>query len=374
MYAVDQIVADPELMDGLERSLREDAPAPALREVKIKLTSKCNLRCQMCHYWETTREDSLSTERWQAIFAELRELGCRKVHFSGGEVFLRRDFLDLVESVIGLGIKANMTTNATLVDRERARRLARAGVNSISVSLDGPTSKVHDRIRGVPGAFRRSLRTIRWVQRYADGKKPPKLRINFVVMNDNFRTLPEMVRLAGELGAIDLNPMPVDEKGERKRRLSRGQIEEYNRELAPQVAELRQRYGMTPDPARIHPFGTTPREIGLSRDGFYARGFFERRPCLAPWLSSFIAWNGDVYLCCMTNGRMDALGNAGTQSMLEIFQGEPYRRVRRSFLAGQHLKPCHRCDLFLVENARLHAALGEDGAFREPPPAPSLPA
>jgi MoaA/NifB/PqqE/SkfB family radical SAM enzyme len=172
------------------------------------------------------------------------------------------------------------------------------------------------------------------------------------------------VRLAGELGAVDLNPMPVDEKGERKRRLSRGQIEEYNRELAPRVAELRARYGMTPDPGRIHPFGTTPREIKQSRDGFYARGFFERRPCLAPWLSSFIAWNGDVYLCCMTNGRMDALGNAGTQSLGEIFQGEPYWKVRRSFLAGEHLKPCHRCDLFLAENARLHAALGEEGAFR----------
>jgi radical SAM protein with 4Fe4S-binding SPASM domain len=127
---------------------------------------------------------------------------------------------------------------------------------------------------------------------------------------------------------------------------------------------------MTLDPGRIHPFGTTPQEIKLSRDGLYARGFFERRPCLAPWLSSFIAWNGDVYLCCMTNGRMDALGNAGTQSMQEIFQAEPYREVRRSFMAGRHLKPCHRCDLFLGENAQLHAALGEDGGFREPPKAP----
>jgi len=88
-----------------------------------------------------------------------------------------------------------------------------------------------------------------------------------------------------------------------------------------------------------------------------------------PVSEKFIAWNGDVYLCCMTNGRMDALGNAGLQSLEEIFQGEPYKRVRRSFLAGQHLKPCHRCDLFLAENARLHAALGEEGAFRDTPAA-----
>ena len=365
MYALDELIARPGFLESLKGSLDAPGEPPLLRDAKIKLTSLCNLRCQMCHYWETKREDALPGERWRSVLSELAELGCRKVHFSGGEVFLRRDFLDLVEHALGAGIKVNMTTNGTLVDREKAKRVARAGVNSVSISLDGPGAKVHDRIRGIPGAFRRSLRAIRWLQRYSQGeRRPVKVRVNFVVMNDNFRTLPEMVRLAGELGVLELNPMPVDEKGARKKRLSRSQIEEYNREIAPRVLELRRRYGFSTAPDKVYPFGVTPGEVKLSRDGLYARGFYERRPCLAPWLHLFLAWDGDAYLCCMTNGRMDALGNAGRQTVREIFHGEPYRRVRESFMSGSHLPACHRCDLFLVENARLHGALGPAGAFR----------
>ena len=104
--------------------------------------------------------------------------------------------------------------------------------------------------------------------------------------------------------------------------------------------------------------------IGLTRllaDGLYARGLFTRQACLAPWLHTFFAWNGDAYLCCMTNGWMDALGNVGRQSVREIFHGAAYQEVRRRFQAGHHLASCHRCDLFLRENARLHTALDQAG-------------
>ena len=100
--------------------------------------------------------------------------------------------------------------------------------------------------------------------------------------------------------------------------------------------------------------------------GLYARGFFNRRACLAPWLHAFFAWDGATYLCCMTNGRMESLGNVGRQSVREVFHGEGFARVRASFLAGRHLSTCHRCDLFLGENARLHDALGRHRSGPEP--------
>ena len=92
-----------------------------------------------------------------------------------------------------------------------------------------------------------------------------RLRINFVVMRRNFRRLPEMVRLAGELGAEDLLPMPVDEQGERRHRLSARQILEHNREVAPEVLELRRRYGFSTAPALVYPFGVTGEEVRLTR-------------------------------------------------------------------------------------------------------------
>src|SRR6266545_2232504 len=317
MYNIPGLVGNADFVEALAASLETGGPPPLLRDAKIKLTSLCNLRCVMCKYWQTEREDTLDSDRWRDVFAELVTLGCRKVHFSGGEVFLRRDFLDLVESAVGLGLKVNVTTNGTLVDRERAKRLAASGVNSVSISLDGPTAASHDAVRGQAHAFRRSLRTIRRLRAHSERVR---VRVNFVVMRRTFRRLPAMVRLAGELGA---------------------------------------------------------EELLLSAAGLYARGYFTRRSCLAPWLHAFFAWNGDAYLCCMTNGRMDPLGNVGRQTVREVFHGPAYRKVRRRFLAGHHLASCHRCDLFLAENSRLHAVLdgvgdGAGAVLEAPGPQPAL--
>jgi Fe-coproporphyrin III synthase len=356
VYAVHELCADHGFVEALGASLAGLSPPPLLRCAKIKLTSRCNLRCVMCRYWQTRSETALASERWREVFVELASLGCRKLHFSGGEVFLRPDFLDLVESAVGHGLKVNLTSNGTLVTKRVARRLADAGVNSVSISLDGPSAAVHDAVRGQEAAFARAVRALRLLR---EASSALKLRVNFVVMQDNYRRLPEMVRLAGELGASDLVPMPIDEKGPRRRRLSRSQIRRYNRELAPQVLELRRKYGLPADPSRVYPFGVTEDEIGWSAKGFYARGAFERRPCLAPWLHAFFAWDGETYLCCMTNGRMESLGNVGRQSVAEVFHGDACERVRREFIAGRPQPSCLRCDLFLPENARLHAALDE---------------
>lgn len=359
MYAVDQLVADPVALAELAESLDTLDPS-GIRCAKIKLTSKCNLRCQMCHYWTTTREETLDTDAWRRVLTQLHAAGCRKVHFSGGEVFLRRDFLDLVEHAGGLGMKVNMTTNGTLLTREKVRRLVRARPNSVSLSLDGPTAQIHDGIRGIPGSFARTCRTIRALQTLGDryGARP-RVRLNFVMMRANYRRAADMVRLAAALQAVELHPMPVDEKGEARRRLTRSQIERYNREIAPQVLELRRSLGFATHPALVHPYGTTAAEVRHARDGLYARGFYARHACLAPWLHLFIAWDGETYLCCMTTRRMESLGNVRHASVGEVFGGARYREVRRAFQAGRHLPSCARCDMFLDENATLHAALRE---------------
>jgi MoaA/NifB/PqqE/SkfB family radical SAM enzyme len=363
MYNVAELIRSEAFLEDFRDSFDLKQPPSLLRCAKVKITSRCNLRCVMCKYWKTTAEETLPFARWCEVFAEMADLGCRKIHFSGGEVFLRPDFLDLVESAIGRGMRANMTTNGTLIDKEKARRIADLGVHGISISLDGPKPSVHDRIRGREDAFRKSVRTIRWLKRFSDRLR---VRVNFVIMRQNFRKLPQMVRLAGELGADELVPMPVDEKGTRKNRLSAAQIREYNRVIAPEVAELRRRYGFSTHPLDVYPFGVTEEEIGFSERGLYARGSFERRACLVPWFHLFAAWNGDVFLCCMTNGRMDPLGNVGRQGVREVFQGEGYRRIRGEFRAGRHLASCHRCDLFLRENALLHTALDQSRQLERP--------
>ena len=357
MHDVTNLVQDPLALETLEQAIADPTRLPPLRDVKIKVTSRCNLRCAMCNYWKTTSEQALSTPRWQGVLDELKTLGARKIHVSGGEPFLRRDLVELLEHACELKLKVNLTTNGTLTTREQARRMVKAGVNAVSISLDGPSPKLHDEIRGREGAFQTSTKTIKWLVRDAERyRKKLKVRINFVLMPSNYRKAAQMVEVAHELGAMDLVPMPVDLEDPNER-LSRSQMERYNAEIAPEVERLRAEAGFSSDPGRVFPFGTSAEDLRYSRLGRYARGYFERHTCYAPWLHTFLAWNGDVFLCCMTNSAMEPLGNVSASSLESVLAGPRYAQVRREFLAHRQHPNCHRCDLFLPESRELDASL-----------------
>lgn len=361
MYDVDAIASEPLLLEPLRRSVHEDAPPAYIRSLKLKLTARCNLKCVMCRYGRGWAPPELDTEAWTRVLRQASELGCRKVHFSGGEVLVRPDFEELVGVAAQERIKVTFTSNLTLLTKERAKRLLQHKLGGISTSLDGASAKVHERVRGIPGSFKRTLRALTWIRRYRSGERP-RLRINFVMMRDNFRDYPALLRLAGELGAVDVVPMPVDTKRS-KLRLSKRLIREYNETIAPEVAELRRAFSMPEVDASVYPFGRGDGALELSREGDYANGYYIEHLCYAPYLHAFAAWDGKVYLCCMTNGRIEALGDLSRQSLKEVFLGERFSEIRRSMLRSR-LASCHACDMVVPENRALEQAL-------RPPPAPT---
>ncbi|HEU5075104.1 MAG TPA: radical SAM/SPASM domain-containing protein [Polyangiaceae bacterium] len=351
---MEAIAREPLLLEPLRRSVHEDAAPAYLRSLKLKLTARCNLKCVMCRYGRGWAPPELTTQDWTRVLTEARELGCRKVHFSGGEVLVRPDFEELVAVAAREQIKVTFTSNLTLLTKERAKRLLRHKIGGISTSLDGASAKVHERVRGIPGSFKRTLRALAWIRRYRSDARP-RLRINFVMMRSNFRDYPALLRLAGDLGAVDVVPMPVDTKQSRLR-LSQRLIREYNETIAPEVSELRRALGMPVTEAAVYPFGRVGRELALSRQGEYASGYYVNHLCYAPYLHAFAAWDGKVYLCCMTNGRIEALGDLSQQSLKEVFWGEPFRDMRRSMLSAR-LRSCHACDMVVSENRALDLAL-----------------
>jgi len=66
VYNVPALIGTPAFLEALADSLESGAPPPLLRDAKIKLTSRCNLRCVMCKYWQTEREDTLSSAAFMA--------------------------------------------------------------------------------------------------------------------------------------------------------------------------------------------------------------------------------------------------------------------------------------------------------------------
>jgi len=104
--------------------------------------------------------DELDEKQGRALLKDLADYGAPVVLFSGGEPFMRRDLPELVGYAVERGMRAVISTNGTLITPAQARIYASIGLSYIGVSLDG-IGKVHDKFRGVEGAFDAAMRGIR---------------------------------------------------------------------------------------------------------------------------------------------------------------------------------------------------------------------
>lgn len=125
------------------------------------MTQACNLRCVHCYAQATpeSRSRELSTEEGKALLDDLARFGVPVVLFSGGEPLLRSDLEILAHHAVQRGMRAVISTNGTLITRERARALKDIGLSYVGVSLDG-MEEVNDRFRGKSGAFKAAMEGI----------------------------------------------------------------------------------------------------------------------------------------------------------------------------------------------------------------------
>jgi cyclic pyranopterin phosphate synthase len=113
----------------------------ALRNLRISVTDRCNLRCQYCmpeeDYVWLAREDILQFEEVGALVDVFADLGVDKVRLTGGEPLLRRDLADLVQLLARKPRIRDLalTTNGVLL-AEQAPALRAAGLHRVTVSLD----------------------------------------------------------------------------------------------------------------------------------------------------------------------------------------------------------------------------------------------
>ena len=112
-----------------------------LRNLRVSVTDRCNLRCQYCmpeeEYVWLPREDLLSFEETSRLVDLFTELGVDKVRLTGGEPLLRRDLPALV-TMLARNPRVKdlaLTTNGVLL-AEEAKPLYDAGLHRVSVSLD----------------------------------------------------------------------------------------------------------------------------------------------------------------------------------------------------------------------------------------------
>mgnify|MGYP002016833288 CR=1 FL=1 len=137
-------MTDSDLLDRLGRPLRD---------LRISVTDRCNFRCRYCMPRERFGENHtflprrayLSFEEIEKVVTACRPLGLEKVRITGGEPLLRPDLDDLISRISSTGVEVALTTNASLLSGQ-APRLADAGLDRVTVSLDALDPKIHSQM------------------------------------------------------------------------------------------------------------------------------------------------------------------------------------------------------------------------------------
>ncbi|MAS80182.1 MAG: GTP 3',8-cyclase MoaA [Euryarchaeota archaeon] len=124
-----------------------------LRDLRISVTDKCNFRCRYCMPREKfgsdhtflSKSEILSYEEINRFVLACKPLGLQKVRITGGEPLLRKDIHKLVKMISGLGIETALTTNGSLLSGQLSK-LARSGLDRVTISLDAMDQETHSRI------------------------------------------------------------------------------------------------------------------------------------------------------------------------------------------------------------------------------------
>ncbi len=178
------------------------ATAAQLRLVFWETTVSCNLKCIHCRASavESRSPGELDLDQSRELLKQIASSAKPVVVLSGGEPLVRADILDIARCGTDLGLRMVLATNGTLVDDKIARGMVDAGIQRVSISLDGADAATHDAFRGLTGSFDDALGGI---ERCKSAEMP--VQINTTVAKHNIGQLPRILDLATSLGAVALH-------------------------------------------------------------------------------------------------------------------------------------------------------------------------
>ena len=157
------------------------------------VTWNCNARCVMCDNWKRESKGDLTVDELREVFGNKLFRKIRNIGLTGGEPYLRKDLPDLVracgETMPKLH-KLTINTNGFLVDRtvSMTEEIVRYGEErkvliGIRVSIDG-FEETHDKIRGVPGGYRKAIETLERLRELSE-KYFFNIGVSYTILPDN---------------------------------------------------------------------------------------------------------------------------------------------------------------------------------------------
>lgn len=259
--------------------LMQEVAAKALKlniplNVQLDLTYRCNERCVHC-YLDHDDHGEMTTAEIKHLLDEMADAGVFILTLSGGEIFVRKDFFEILEYARRLMFCVKLKTNAILIREREAQHIKELGVESVQISIYSHRAEVHDGITLVPGSLKRSIEAIRFLK-----SQGLKVVIANVLMTENMTDYPHVRALAEELGVectLDptVTPMMDGDRSPLRLSVSHPELQKVFRDRAL--------VGNTDE------FCSIPAKADESD--------LEALPCSAGHTACYVSPYGDVYPC-----------------------------------------------------------------------------
>jgi radical SAM protein with 4Fe4S-binding SPASM domain len=293
--------------------------------VQLDLTYRCNERCVHC-YLDHDDHGEMTTAEIKHLLDEMAEAGVFILTLSGGEIFLRKDFFDLLEHARRLMFCVKLKTNAVLIREREAARLRDLNVESVQISIYSHRPEVHDAITLIPGSLKRSVAAIRFLK-----SQGLKVVIANVLMTQNMQDYPGVRALAAELGVeCTLDPTVTPMMDGNRSTVA----------LGVDQGALRQVFRDTSLVGDVDEFCALPAPAGEDE--------MESTPCSAGHTACYVSPYGDVFPCVQFPL---PTGNVRQQRFVDIWrhseQMNDVRSIRLKDLTTcpscSHAGTCTRC-------------------------------
>src|SRR5512145_1344544 len=314
------------------------------RMIAWEVTRSCNLNCKHCrassHLGPYPGE--LSTEQCLRLVDDIAGVSKPVIILTGGEPLLRPDIFEIAAYGTGKGLRMVMATNGTLVDEANVRKMIDAGIQRVSISIDGPDAQSHDDFRGESGAFDGAMRGIDVMK-----KAGMEFQINTTITTANLHRIRQIHDMALRIGAAAHHIFLLVPTGRGKdlaqQAITAADYEETLMWFHEQsmTCEIQLKATCAPHYFRIMHQNKPKGEKPVKKAG----GHFHEstRGCLGGITFCFISHVGQVQPC----GYLELdCGNVRKQSFGEIWEKSEVFRNLRNY--GKYGGKCGRCEFIKV--------------------------
>jgi AdoMet-dependent heme synthase len=303
-------------------ALVAEMSAKALRlgiplSVQLDLTYRCNERCVHC-YLDHDDHGEMATPEITDLLDQMAGAGVFFLTISGGEIFLRRDFFEILEHAHARTFCVKLKTNGIMIRKREAARIRELNVDSVQISIYSDRPEIHDAITEVPGSLERSIHAIRLLREQG-------IRVDManVLMTHNARDYAGVKALAAELGAQFLLDPTITPKMDGDRSILRLNVDD---------AALRDVFHDEAIAGNVEEFCTPPWQRPGEDD-------LDSLPCSAGHTACYISPYGDVYPCVQFPLPS---GNVRRTKFIDIWRHSPQLKEVRS-IRLRDMPSCSQC-------------------------------